>query len=160
MRKRALIILVALLVGLSTALVSSPAPAQAASWSGTESHCKTGGDAFYAAAICVEWQYRIQDDGDGLRIEGVWVDINQGCGEMDSPAILRLGIGWDTTSGQPNNGSIFNSGTGDCHFYKDLEVKGPDTGPLWAWGALTVNVNNGPTDYWYFNPKLCAYNAC
>lgn len=87
----------------------------------TANHCKnhgvttaTGG---YTVTLCTAVRYHKQDDGNGVVVDGVWIDVNNGCGDLENPEVKDQLI-WltPTTSSSP----VYDTSPlrdGDCHFF-------------------------------------------
>lgn len=142
-------------------------PANAATY-WNESHCHNhgvitaGGLATGTVTVCIEVQYRLQDDGNGLRLEYAWIDINNGCNStlLDNPYLYNFHFTTYTKAGALQYGQqvtdIYN-----CHVTRDLEVKGPENGNEMMVGIdYTMNINNASNwyDSWYY--CVGANNSC
>lgn len=137
------------IIAVALGVIAYVPPANAATvWN--ESHCHNhgvitaGGLATGTVTVCVEVQYRLQDDGDGLRLEYAWIDINNGCNStlLDSPYLKYTHfyteyLNYSLYSGQQVS-EVYN-----CHVTRDLELAGPDhPNEIYAVFDYQLNINN------------------
>lgn len=84
---------------------------------------------------CVEAQWRNQDDGAGVTLEGMWVDTTNGCSALRNhgayTAYTNTRLSWLHPS-DDNWGDNYTwyFGAEDCNYYKDLSRRGRERGGM------------------------------
>lgn len=126
-------------------VVGTPTQADAYVDRNTTVHCKnhgvttaTGG---YTVTLCTQVRYHKQDDGNGVVVDGVWIDINNACGNLDSPEVYDQLI-WLTP---PDSAApVYDTSPirdGDCHFFAS-----PQNG--WMQENIAAPNNNTVKYHW------------
>lgn len=157
--------LTALMMMAAFVLVAAPTPAQATDYQWLKTRCYNSGLAGFndPVHVCTTVGFRTQDDGSGVRAEDLWVDVNQGCGSLESsyPYIDNtVWIGPRSTEGSTYTEKQELSDFADCHVYRDLEVKGPDTGDAWFRWRGWARINNSGDRWHETSFAICRFNNC
>lgn len=111
-----------------------------------------------ATATVVQAEFREQDDGTGVRAEGFWIDINQGCDRFESSGGRFVDLNIEIADMSPTyivTGRYTQAAVYNCHVFIDLELKGADTGCSRFTVEMKARLNNYP-DKWY----EIGYNWC
>lgn len=125
---------------LSVVGFASPAQADVYPMKTTSNQCVNYGPR----TTCVQLQWRRQDDGNGVSVEGMWINTNNGCSTLEdsggkyNPVNLNLGDFVHGYDAEP------------CNVFKDLEFRGPETGGAYAVPFLKARVDNGGDMNIYF----------
>lgn len=167
MRKHFAGLAAALLVIFFT-LFGLAAPANAGTWDETHCHNKGVQTVFggYTVTLCVEVFYHTQDDGTGVTISDIFTDVNNGCGNLDSPKLINQSAATyndNRTPAQrldqwPQDGSQVD---GDCHnHYSGVHLVGKDAGPTLFVYNTTENLNNAQNSGESFSFHICDGGGC
>lgn len=126
MIKKMMALLGATVLSGSLLAVATPQTADAASNYTTAWKCV----GYRDIVTCAYPEWRRQDDGAGVTLEGFEVWTSQGCGSLED------GGKYDPVQAlwvNPSNGNIdynYNFGVEGCNFYKDLSNRGRDNGGM------------------------------
>src|SRR5205085_2609241 len=136
MRKLFLVLFGAITVALALATPAHAANHYSATWCDS----KSGGNV----VICTKFAWHDQADGTGVHVDGVYVDINNDCDKLEGDhPINEMTISMYTD----DNNSIKDlqnvDQMNDCHAFRTLDLRGPDTGPAKVQWQGKVRVDNG-----------------
>lgn len=99
---------------------------------------------------CAQYTFRLQNDGTGIYVDHVDIDLydsDDGCGDFESTPGTSLFV----TLLNPSNDNVVGGHNmldmADCHAFRTIDERGPDTGPVKVVTEWKVRVNNAP-DYW------------
>lgn len=136
---------VALISALPMLVVGASAPANAAPVWNTGWTCVTDSDV----QTCLNVTWTTQDDGDGVRLEGMQVQT-YGCAKLEG------GYNGESTYSDVTpmfihpDGTLdyqYNFGDEPCDFFKDVSNAGKDTGRMELKFKMKARVNNA-RDHW------------
>ena len=163
MYKRIIAVLAAILMGVGTTLVAAQ-PAQAVTWQKQKCWVESGRHYLgngWDVAVCVSVRYRNQDDGTGVRVEDLWVDVNRGCADLEgSPKIKNNEISVQSATTGASSYHAYLSDFCTCAAYRDIEAPGPDTGNVNFTYFGELNINNGDNRLIASVMKLCVNAGC
>lgn len=129
------------------ALMGIFAPAASATTTPTTCHTKSGiefgEDPEYRVKFCTTFQWRLQNDGTGVFLEGMNIWVEYGCNELESHPTDEIYV--NIENGATSNGQTVGQ-MNDCTAYRDLELRGNDNGGSLAYAAFGVNVDTA-SDY-------------
>lgn len=133
MKRKIAAVLAAAALVLGVAVTSS-APASAMV---SDKTCRNDGGWGWAITVCAQWDFKVQNDGTGVKSQGVWIDFNNGCpGDTEANVTDQL---FATITG--GYSAPLNQMT-DCHAYRTYVEAGYDTGPSSVSLLIPVNVDN------------------
>jgi hypothetical protein len=127
---------------LILALLMVPGAASA-NTSPTTCHSKSG--IGYDIKVCSNFDWRLQNDGSGVYLEGLNVWVAKGCGDLEATKLSSLWVGIETNASP--SGASLASITSCGTTYRDTELKGMETGASEVNFTMDVNVNGGGSDY-------------
>jgi hypothetical protein len=105
----------------------------------------------------VQFNFRTQDDGTGVRVEYFWLFTNRGCDSLENdgngaydPVKVEM---WNSAGTAVLN--TVNFGPDGCQNYHDMELPGPDTGCVQIHVTLKARINNMHDRWLYVGYKFC-----
>jgi hypothetical protein len=100
---------------------------------GVTTHYGTG----YTVTVCVEVLYRAQSDGSGWAVEDLYVDVNNGCSNLEDWPKVYNNFG-AIKNIQNEYIRTYNLSDMDCHAYRDIEWGVPSGGEAEFVGRLAT----------------------
>lgn len=172
MRKRLAALAAALLASFGLVALTAPA-AHAGTWDETHCHNKGVNTVFggYTVTLCIEVFYHTQPDGTGVTITDIFTDVNNGCGNLDSPKLKGQSASTWNENTNPNTlvdtwpegqQAFVNGVDGDCHnhYGPGLHLVGKDAGPTLVHYSTTENLNNAQNSGETFDFHICDGGGC
>jgi hypothetical protein len=168
MKKRLIGSVAAVLAALALVAFGPAGPAHAGTWDETHCHNKGVQTVFggYTVTLCVEVFYHTQDDGTGVTVSDIFSDVNNGCGNLDSPKLINQSAATYNDNHTPatlldlwpqGGGSV----DGDCHnHYSGVHLVGKDAGPTLFVYNTTENLNNAQNSGESFSFHICDGGGC
>jgi len=104
----------------------------------------------------VQFNFRTQDDGTGVRVEYFWLFTNRGCDSLEAsggkydPVKVEM---WNSAGTAVLD--TVNFGPDGCQNYHDMELPGPDTGCIQIHVTLKARINNMHDRWLYVGYKFC-----
>jgi hypothetical protein len=144
--------IIAVAMALFTIIAMSLTMASPANALMSKSKCRSDGYSTitggYTITTCVEILYRAQTDGSGWAIEDLYLDINNGCSNLDSPKTYDNNV---TVWGTVHVVRTENISNMDCHAYRDLELGVPSGGEAHYTGFQSLDLHDDEAVSIYFN---------